>query len=376
MRAEIIDQGRGIELWLDDGSSYRFHSTWLRFNAPDPKTISADNGQRLVTLGQLPENLCVTGASLIGEHLELCFNGDDERFEVPLGWLVAHRYDFADQPRHDLPPFTTLWDGSDALEPVRFDALQSSDTARYDWLSDLVKRGVARVSDGPIRDGALFELTALFGYVRETNYGRQFEVRTEPNPSNLAYTGLGLQAHSDNPYRDPSPTVQMLYCLESSATGGESQVVDGFAAAMRLKREDPDAFALLAQYPVHFRYAGSQDVDLVAERPLIELDALGRLKSVAFNNRSMGPLSHVPYGMVEAYFAAYRMLEQIIDDPAMTLEFRLDPGQAFVVDNRRVLHARKAYREDGVRWLQGCYADMDSVMSAWRVLGKKLHANF
>ena len=37
-------------------------------------------------------------------------------------------------------------------------------------------------------------VAALFGFVRETNYGKWFEVRTEVNPANLAYTGLGLQA--------------------------------------------------------------------------------------------------------------------------------------------------------------------------------------
>ena len=77
-------------------------------------------------------------------------------------------------------------------------------------------------SSTPVESGALFKVAALFGYIRETNYGRHFEVRTEVNPSNLAYTGLGLQAHTDNPYRDPVPTLQILYCLENSARGGET----------------------------------------------------------------------------------------------------------------------------------------------------------
>ena len=57
------------------------------------------------------------------------------------------------------------------------------------------------------------DVASLFGFVRETNYGKWFEVRTEVNPVNLAYTGLGLQAHTDNPYRDPVPSMQILYCL-------------------------------------------------------------------------------------------------------------------------------------------------------------------
>ena len=72
---------------------------------------------------------------------------------------------------------------------------------------------------GSTRPGALFEVVDLFGYVRETNYGRHFEVRTEVNPTNLAFSSLGLQAHTDNPYRDPVPTLQVLYCLENSAGG-------------------------------------------------------------------------------------------------------------------------------------------------------------
>jgi len=41
---------------------------------------------------------------------------------------------------------------------------------------------------------------AEFGYVRETNYGPLFEVRTEVNPNNLAFTNLGLGCQLDNPF--------------------------------------------------------------------------------------------------------------------------------------------------------------------------------
>ena len=88
------------------------------------------------------------------------------------------------------------------------------------WLAGIARYGFGRLTDGPVEELALMKVVDLFGHVRETNYGRNFEVRTEVNPSNLAYTGLGLQAHTDNPYRDPVPTIQVLYCLESSAAGG------------------------------------------------------------------------------------------------------------------------------------------------------------
>ena len=88
-------------------------------------------------------------------------------------------------------------------------------TALGEWLAVVRRYGFAVLDGVPTKPGALCEVAELFGYVRETNYGRWFEVRAEVNPNNLAYTNLGLQAHTDNPYRDPVPTLQLLACLEN-----------------------------------------------------------------------------------------------------------------------------------------------------------------
>ena len=48
----------------------------------------------------------------------------------------------------------------------------------------------------------------------------------------------------------------------------------------------------------------------------------------------------------------------------MAIKFKLKPGQCFIVDNSRVLHARTAYYGSGNRWLQGCYADKDGLLSS------------
>ena len=63
------------------------------------------------------------------------------------------------------------------------------------------------------------------------------------------------------------------------------------------------------------------------------------------------------------YYAAYRALSEIINDPDMAVSFRLEPGECFIVDNTRVLHARNAYSGSGSRWLQGCYPDKDGLLS-------------
>ena len=52
---------------------------------------------------------------------------------------------------------------------------------------------------------------------------------------------------------------------------------------------------------------------------------------------------------------------------------RLEAGDLFIVDNRRVLHGRTAYDPTGgTRHLQGCYADIDGLHSTIRVLENAL----
>ena len=66
---------------------------------------------------------------------------------------------------------------------------------------------------------------------------------------------------------------------------------------------------------------------------------------------------------MESYYKAYRAFSDIINNPALAISFKLNPGECFIVDNTRVLHARKAYSSYGNRWLQGCYVDKDGLLS-------------
>lgn len=363
--AEILDGGTAIALHLADGP-LRFHAVWLRDNAWDDKTRAPGNGQRLITLGDIPADCRIVSATPEGRKLMLRFAHEDHAIPYDIGWLRANAYDRSATRRPGwTAPGIETWDAglNSAVPTGDFTALKTGGRALRGWLESMRRYGFAKITGGPVRDGALFEVADLFGYVRETNYGRHFEVRTEVNPTNLAYTGLGLQAHTDNPYRDPVPTVQILYCLESSAAGGENMVVDGFRAAERLRDESPRSFDLLSRYCARFEYAGSGGVCLRSRRPMIELAPDGELVAIRFNNRSAAAITDVPYDDMADYYAACRRFGELIDDTAMEVTFRLNPGESFVVDNTRVLHARKGYSGSGTRWLQGCYADKDGLLS-------------
>ena len=365
--AETLDEGEAVALRWSDGAYSRFHAVWLRDNALDAETRSPANGQRLITVLDIQPQTKIAAAQVTASgNLEVRFEPEGKSVTYAAQWLAAHAYDRPQ--RRDagwVGEAIETWDSGfgTRMPKACFDDIARSRAALGRWLAAVRRYGFALVEAMPVEPGALTRLVDLFGYVRETNYGRYFEVRTEVNPSNLAYTNLGLQAHTDNPYRDPVPGLQVLACLENSVAGGESIVVDGFAAALRLRTEAPSGFDLLARYPARFEYAGSAGVRLQSKRPMIELGADGEILAIRFNNRSTAALTDIPYDDMAAYYRAYRRLAGIIEDAALAVSFKLEAGEAFIVDNTRVLHARKAFSGSGRRWLQGCYADKDGLLS-------------
>lgn len=369
---EIIDGGEGLKLQWQDGQSARFHAIWLRDNALDENTRSKSNGQRLITLTDIPVNTVIDSASIEKNDLLVSFLPENTSCRFPSSWLKEHNYDRpAEQHKGWTAKTITTWDAQLPTNKLtaQYKDVSNSTEALKQWLACIQQYGIAKLDKGPAENGALLRVAELFGYVRETNYGKCFDVRTEVDPSNLAYTGLGLQAHTDNPYRDPVPTLQILYCLENSAQGGQSQVVDGFRAVTILREQNPMGFELLSRFCARFEYSGSDDVHLQARRPMIELAPDGELVGIRFNNRSTAPISDVPYDQMQDYYKAYLQLGEIINTPELAIEFKLEPGDCFIVDNTRVLHGRTGYSaHEGSRWLQGCYADKDGLLSRLSVL--------
>ena len=361
----LLDDGAALEVVLA-GIPHRFHAFWLRDNAQDAATRSAGNGQRLITLLDIPQDTRIARADWSEGRLQVRFEPEGKIVAFDAGWLAAHSYDRLETRQAGWTADTiTHWDaGLSGTVPVAcYDDVRSNVVARLDWLRTIRRYGFARLMGLPTTDGIPAEIAALFGFVRETNYGRVFDVRAKVDPNNLADTNLGLQAHTDNPYRDPVPGLQILACLRNEVAGGESIVVDGFEIAARLRAETPEGFALLAGHCARFEYAGAQDVRLRSKRPLIELGPDGELLAIRFNNRSAAPFTDVPYDAMADYYRAYRRMAELVDDPALAVRFKLAPGEAFVVDNLRVLHARSAITSSGNRHLQGCYVDRDGLLS-------------
>jgi len=211
------------------------------------------------------------------------------------------------------------------------------------------------------------DVVALFGFVRDTNYGKLFEVRTEENASNLAYTPLPLSVHTDNPYRDPCPSLQLLHCLVQAEQGGLTALSDGFYAADKLRETSPEAFDLLTRHEVSFHYE-SETAVLDNREKIISLNSDGNIRKIRINNRSIAPLQ-LAFDLVPLYYEALSAFRSILESEESQCRFLMQPGDLLLLDNERVLHGR-AGESVGARHLQGCYADRDGLLSTLKVLEK------
>ena len=91
--ALVGDEGRTIELGWQGGRRTRFHAMWLRDNALDDKTRSAGNGQRLITILDIPAETRIGAAGIKDGALEVSFVPEGKTVSFPAQWLSANAYD-------------------------------------------------------------------------------------------------------------------------------------------------------------------------------------------------------------------------------------------------------------------------------------------
>ena len=368
IRRVAIEGGRLSVAWAGGGHA-EFPFIWLRDNCLCPACRDPGSGQRLVDVLDLPAAPAALDAVLAEDAVEIRWAPDGHRSRYEAAWLAAH--DPSPAARARRRPAPRLWGAEIAADPPEADwpEVERAPAAERRALERLFDYGFLLLRRVPIESGMVTRVGDRIGHVRVTNYGRHFDVVSVPDPSNLAYSALALGVHTDNPYRDPTPGLQLLHCLAADAPGGDTILVDGFRAAEDLRREDAAAFDLLARLPLPFRFA-DRAADLRAESPVVTVDVEGRVTGVHFNNRSAAPLD-LPAARIEAWYAAYRRFAALLRWPEGELRLRLAPGDLLVMQNQRALHGRTAFDLNaGRRHLQGCYVDKDGVESRLRVLAR------
>ncbi|MEH6404028.1 MAG: TauD/TfdA family dioxygenase [Sneathiella sp.] len=356
--------------WLDGHTSH-FHALWLRDNCPCAECLHPQTRERTLDIMSIPQDLSMPGdLAVTAENLVVTWPGGHVS-EFKSSWLRDHCY--SEQSLNSYKEKPTFWtnDIERALPEIEYDAIMQQDSGLLKWLDMMVDCGFALVRNTPTVHGEVCKLASKISFLRETNFGKEFEVISKANPNNVAYTAISLLSHSDLPNWELPPGTQFLHCMKSDATGGESTLVDGFAVAEILKRENPDAFDLLKSQPIPFRFH-DEEWDVSHEAPTIGCNAAGDYTDIRYHSALTAPLQ-MSSDKVLPFYEAYRALTRIIRAPENILKLKLNPGDVMVFNNRRVLHGRAEFDPtSGDRRLEGCYVDNDAILSKRRVLRKNL----
>ena len=357
-----------LTLVREDGSEHAVHPLWLRERCRDAATMDLRTQQRLHDPSDFDPDLRLLSVAQVSPGVfrikfsdghEAAFRAEDILAEAALA------------PNSHDGPALQLWDGTLADLPRMRWRPDPAAPELMAWLEAFLALGFVIFEGVPTEPQTVLKVGAMFGFVRETNFGPLFDVRSTPEATDLAYTSLSLDPHTDNPYRSPVPGIQLLHCLANETSGGLSTLVDGFAVAEALRREQPQAFEIMAGTPVRFRYIDA-DTELTASAAPIQLDVTGAVTAIHFSPR----LDFVPLfapEVLEKYFRARRELDRRLRATDFEIRFLLRAGDLVMFDNCRLLHGRTGFDPaEGLRHLQGCYIDIDGPRSLWRVLRRRL----
>ena len=368
--ANIVDGN--VRLQVGERSA-ELHALWLRDRSQEPGQIEETNRQRLFTPIDLPADLRVTQCAVSDDALLLSFSDEHTArlelagIEIALGW----RADPEEPPApaawtRPIEPFPYFeWDG------IGWSSVEQDAARVVEFLGAFYRHGYVVLRNTPVAEGTVRRICDRLGYISGNNFGWTFDVRAESHPTDLAYTPIALLAHTDQPYRQPVPGIQLLHCLRNEAPGGDSTLVDGLVAAQALAAHDPAAHAALVETQAEYRYDMGTDT-VVGRGPVLEYDRSGRFRQIRLNTKIDAPLPRPDYDL-DAFYRGRRWLTQRLNDPAHQATFRLEPGDVMFIDNLRVLHGRTAFdSSQGVRHLQGAYIDHDGPDTMYRLAVRSL----
>lgn len=357
----------GMMITLPCGETY-FNYYWLRdacLSCFDPQTR-----ERVFDCSALPSPPRARAAWAEGDMLVIAWEAEEVPSHVPLALLhevgaTGRRADPAALPRR-------LWYGDHLPNILRVpqQAVLTSDAALAALTCALIEDGIAFVTDMADDSESLPRLVNAIGPITPSAEGLFFDVRVEIKPTNLAFTAGPLEMHTDLPGEETAPGVQFLHCLANTVEGGQSLFLDGAAAAMALKEEDPAAFDLLAGHDIPFFYR-HDNWDYRAHQRVIETDVDGAVTGVTISQHLQDDMD-LPQTLLDRYYPAFVKFIRMMQQERFVIRYRSQPGTCVVFDNHRIVHGREGYvAESGQRHLRGCYTDRGALRSTYRVLARR-----
>ena len=350
-------------LW-SDGEESKFNYMWLRDNCSTAH--DKDSRHRMFNILDVspeinPKNFNVNKDG----NLEIEWSEDNHKSLYESKWLRDNCYTLKNNKKY-MSPYE-LWDCSleKNLETVIIShkEIMETDKGLIKWLELLHHKGIAIIKDAPTSEKSALPVLNKISHTRETFFKTPFEVINIPKPNNSAYTAHALRNHMDLPWFENPPGYQFLHCLINSAKGGDSSAVDAFAVADYLRKNEKDVFDILVNTPLKFR---DKDYTQEAIRSVygtaISLTKDGDYNDIRYSIATLDILDCHP-DLMEKVYRAHHRFGNLLHDKKYQINFRLQPGDIFSFNNRRVLHGRTEFNPNsGHRHLQGYYMDRDEII--------------
>jgi len=370
--SRISQNGSGLDVEWNDGEKSNFNFMWLRDNCPT--TRDKDSRHRMFNLLEVSTNISPKQFKINGEgKLEIEWNEGNHTSYYDQKWLRENCYTINNKKKY-ISPYV-LWDNSlnskFSTIQIEHDEIMDSDKGLIKWLELLHYYGIAIVKKAPIEKKSALPVLNRIGSIRETFFKTPFEVINIPKPNNSAYTAHALRNHMDLPWFENPPGYQFLHCLINKAEGGNSSAVDAFAVADYLRKNEKGIFESLLSVPLKFKDNDyTQESIRIFHAPAITLTKDDDYNDIRFSVATMDTLDCHPDIMDKVYKAHHR-LGNLLHDDKFQIKFRLNPGDIFSFNNRRVMHGRTAFDPNsGHRHLQGYYIDRDEIIGRLNFLKK------
>ena len=370
--SKIEKNSNYLKVVWDDGEESKFNYLWLRDNCPTAH--DKDSRHRMFNILNVSTDINPKNYNLDKNgSLEIEWSEGDHKSSYDPKWLRENCYTIKNKEKY-ISPYK-LWDSSlqnnlGSIE-IDYEEILNSEEGLIKWLELLHHTGIAIVKNAPIEKDSGFKVLNRISHTRETFFKTPFEVINIPKPNNSAYTSHALRNHMDLPWFENPPGYQFLHCLINSAKGGNSSAVDAFAVADYLRKNEEDIFDVLVNTPLKFR---DKDYTQEAVRsfygPAISLTKDGDYNDVRYSIATLDALDCHPDKMDAIYKALHRF-GNLLHEQEYQINFRLEPGDIFSFNNRRLLHGRTEFDPNsGHRHLQGYYMDRDEIIGRLSYLKK------
>lgn len=355
---------------VDDGSgsTIDLHAIWLRDSCMCSGCRRPSTNERLLDSTTIPLDITIVSIEETTDSLVVNMSNGHAAV-IDRAWLVQHVRSLG--RRREPAGDVQLRTGADSDLPTFSVSDLDSDDGVWRWTDAILSRGTA-VLRGTEPDAAgLLAVASLVGQIRATNYGVTWEIEAELEPISAVDSERHLLVHTDLPYREVAPGIQLLLAVVVDVAGGATTLVDGYAIAEQIRSSDLDAWNLLTTIEFSYPFV-RDDVELVGRAPIIGLHPNGRYHQIRRAPDLVGSPFLADPTQAPALYAALATWSSLVDDPANEVRIALAPGDLLAFDNHRMLHGRTAFElgAHGRRRLIGCYLDVEDLRSRRAVLAR------